>query len=224
MSKITLQLTNMWNSSHDPWFVKDKELRLIYANTVFIKLSHLPEDFDVTGYTEKELPTPFNHLAHLCEEHDRKVLQSMQRISSVGTYFQHCAQQITSYFCEKYPLMDEHNQCMGIICHAKEVKHFSVKHYIKNDTSTSIQLNPPNTILTEKEWLIIFLFCRGISNKYIANELNLSCRTLERYFQNIYEKLSVNSMIDLKIVCERNNYENYIPPQYLKFIDHAFLY
>ncbi|OTA18365.1 virulence factors transcription regulator [Xenorhabdus vietnamensis] len=224
MSKITPQLTNMWDKSHDSWFVKDKDLRFIYANKVFIELSNLPEGFDVTGCTEKELPTPFNHLVHFFEEHDRKVLQSMQLISSIGTYFQHSPQQIKSYFCEKYPLMNENNECIGVICHAKEINHFSVHHYIKNDTSTSISLSPPNNILTEKEWLIIFLFCRGISNRYIANELKLSCRTLERYFQNIYEKLSINSIIELKIICERNNYNSYIPPEYLKFIDHAFLY
>ncbi|MDC9595960.1 helix-turn-helix transcriptional regulator [Xenorhabdus anantnagensis] len=224
MSKITPQLTNMWDKSHDPWFVKDKELRFIYANKVFIRLSNLPEDFDVTGYTEKELPTPFNHLVHLFEGNDRKVLQSMQRTSSIGAYFQRNSQQLKSYFCEKYPLMSEKNQCIGIICHAKEINHFSVHHYIKNDASIAINLNPPNSILTEKEWLVIFLFCRGISNKKISNELKLSCRTLERYFQIIYEKLSINSIIELKSLCEKNNYDQYIPPKYLKFTDHALLY
>ncbi len=38
MSQITPQLTNMWDRSHESWFVKDKKLRLIYANNAFIKL------------------------------------------------------------------------------------------------------------------------------------------------------------------------------------------
>ncbi|MBI6548798.1 helix-turn-helix transcriptional regulator [Xenorhabdus lircayensis] len=224
MSQITPQLTNMWDRSHEQWFVKDNDLRFIYANRVFIKLNNLPENFDVTGYTEKELPTPFNYPIHLFEKHDREVLQSMQRISSIGIYFQHNNQQIKPYFCEKYPLMSENNQCIGIICHAKEMKHFSVHHYIKDEISISINLSPPNNILTEKEWLIIFLFCRGISNRDIANELKISCRTLERYFEIIYEKLSINSIIELKTLCERNNYDLYIPPEYLKSIEHALIY
>ncbi|MCT8345531.1 helix-turn-helix transcriptional regulator, partial [Photorhabdus kleinii] len=36
---MTPQLTNTWDRSHDPWFVKDKKFRLIYANKEFIKLS-----------------------------------------------------------------------------------------------------------------------------------------------------------------------------------------
>ncbi|MCW7760780.1 PAS domain-containing protein [Photorhabdus luminescens] len=74
MSQITPQLTNMWDKSHDSWFVKDKNLRFIYANKVFIRLGKLPENFDVIGYTAKELPTPFNYLANFFEKHDRKVL------------------------------------------------------------------------------------------------------------------------------------------------------
>ncbi|MBD2810464.1 helix-turn-helix transcriptional regulator [Xenorhabdus sp. Vera] len=224
MSQITPQLTNMWDKSHEAWFVKDKKLRFIYANKAFIRLNALPEDFDVTGYSERELPTPFNHPIHLFEEHDRKVLQSMKRISSIGAYFQQKNQQPEPYFCEKYPLMNESNQCIGIICHTKEINHFSVHYYIKNDISVSIKISPPNHLLTEKEWLIIFLFCRGLDNKYIANELKISCRTLEGYFKTIYEKLSINSIVELKALCERNNYDLYIPPKYFKSIDHTLLY
>ncbi|NHB94501.1 helix-turn-helix transcriptional regulator [Photorhabdus cinerea] len=223
MSQITPQLTNMWDRSHESWFVKDKKLRFIYANKVFIKLSKLPEHFNITGYTAKELPTPFNHLAHLFEEHDRKVLQTMNRISSIGTYLESDSQQLKPYFCEKYPLMDENNQCIGIICHIKEINHLSVHHYIKNDTTISVKLRPPNNILTEKEWIIIFLFCRGISNQCIANEIKISCRTVEKYFQRIYEKLSIGSMIELKLFCEKNNYDLYIPPKYFQSIGHFLL-
>ncbi|KGM28620.1 helix-turn-helix transcriptional regulator [Photorhabdus akhurstii] len=224
MSQITPQLTNMWDKSHESWFVKDRNLRFIYANKVFIKLSQLPEDFDVIGYTAKELPTPFNYLAHLFEKHDRKVLQSMQRISSIGADLQSNDQQFKPYFCEKYPLMDENNQCIGIICRIKEISHFSVQNYIKNSSSISVRLRPPNDILTEKEWIVIFLFCRGVSNKDIANEMNISCRTLERYFQSIYEKLSIRSIIELKLFCEKNDYDLYIPPKYLKSMNYFLLY
>ncbi|MCA6219620.1 helix-turn-helix transcriptional regulator [Photorhabdus antumapuensis] len=223
MSQITPQLINMWDKSHESWFVKDKNLRFIYANKVFIKLSKLPEDFDVMGYTAKELPTPFHYLAHLFEKHDCKVLQSMQRISSIGAHLQSDSQQLKPYFCEKYPLMDENDQCIGIICHIREINHFSVHHYIRNDTTMSVKLRPPNNILTEKEWIVIFLFCRGISNRGIANEMKISCRTLQGHFQSIYEKLSIGSIIELKLFCGKNNYDLYIPPKYFKSMNHFFL-
>ncbi|MER2474260.1 MULTISPECIES: PAS domain-containing protein [Photorhabdus] len=224
MSQITPQLTNMWDKSHESWFVKDKKLRFIYANKEFVKLSKLPEDSDIMGYSVKELSTPFNYLAHFFEEHDRKVLQSMQRVSSIiVAHLKSNGQQLNPCLCEKYPLMDEKNQCIGIICHIKRINHFSVHHYIKNDTTISVKLRPPNNILTEKEWIVIFLFCRGISNQCIANEMKISCRTLEKYFQSIYEKLLIGSIIELKLFCEKNHYDLYIPPKYFKSMSHFFL-
>ncbi|PHM40023.1 virulence factors transcription regulator [Xenorhabdus mauleonii] len=223
MNQITPQLTTMWDKSHDSWFIKDKKHRFIYANKVFLKLSNLPENFDITGCTTSTLPTSYSHLAHLFEEHDRNVLQFMQRISSIGTYFQSNNAQIRPYSCEKYPLMDENHQCIGVIGHIKEINHFSVHHYINNNKSISVNITPPNNSLAEKEWLIIFLFCRGISNKGIADEMKISVRTLEKYFKNIYEKLSINSIFELKMLCEENNYDLYIPPNYFKYIDHYFL-
>nr|WP_257791338.1 LuxR C-terminal-related transcriptional regulator [Photorhabdus laumondii] len=77
--------------------------------------------------------------------------------------------------------------------------------------------------MTEKEWIVIFLFCRGISNQCIANEMKISCRTLENYFQSIYEKLLIGSIIELKLFCEKNHYDLYIPPKYFKSMSHFFL-
>ncbi|MCT8345188.1 LuxR C-terminal-related transcriptional regulator, partial [Photorhabdus kleinii] len=183
----------------------------------------LPKHFDVTGYTAKELPTPFNRLASLFEEHDRMVLQTMQRVSSIGAHLQSDSQQLKPYFCEKYPLMGENDQCIGIICHIREINHFSVHHYIRNDTTMSVKLRPPNSILTAQEWIVIFLFCRGISNRGIANEMKISCRTVEKHLQIIYEKLLIESPIELKLFCEKNNYDLYIPPKYFKPMNHFLL-
>ncbi|EQC00193.1 hypothetical protein B738_13084 [Photorhabdus temperata subsp. temperata M1021] len=146
----------MWDKSSEPWFVKDKELRFIYANAMFIKVNKLPENFNIIGYTDKGLPTSVNKFTHLFEEHDRKVLQHMQRISSLTTYSPNKNERFISYFCNKYPLIDENNQCIGVIAHAREIHNFTVSNYMENDISISIRFQPPNDILKEKEWVIIF--------------------------------------------------------------------
>ncbi|AKH65453.1 MULTISPECIES: PAS and helix-turn-helix domain-containing protein [Photorhabdus] len=220
---ITSQLTNMWDRSSDPWFVKDKESRFIYANSAFIKANKLPENSNVIGYTDEELPTPVSGFAHHFKEHERRVLACMQRVSSIGTYPQGSGQLPKSYFCEKYPLMCENNQCIGIISHAKEIDHFTVSHYIKNNIPISIFPRPPNNLLKDKEWTIIFLFCCGISNKDIATEMNISCRTVEKHFENIYEKFSVTSVLELRLLCKENGYDLYIPPRYSESIGHFLL-
>ncbi|AKH65225.1 MULTISPECIES: helix-turn-helix transcriptional regulator [Photorhabdus] len=213
---ITRQLTNMWDKSSELWFVKDREFRLIYGNKIFFKVNKLPKDFDVIGYSEKELMTPFRHFAHLFEEHDNKVLEHMQRISAIGIYPVGRSEQFRSYFYNKFPLMDENNQCIGVASHAREIEHFAMTHYIKHHMLTPVKFRPPNDILNEKEWVVIFLFCCGLSNKNIAVKMDISCRTVEKYFEDIYEKLSVGSVIELRLLCKENGYDLYVPPRYYK--------
>ncbi|MGV7963729.1 helix-turn-helix transcriptional regulator [Photorhabdus tasmaniensis] len=210
---ITHQLTNMWDRSSELWFVKDREFRLIYANKAFIKVNEFPKNFNVIGYSEKELFTPFCHFAHLFEEHDRKVLEDMRRISSIGIYLVGQSQRFRSYFYNKFPLMDENNQCIGIVSHAREIEYFAIAHYIKRHMFTPVKFSLPNNRLREKEWMVIFLFCCGLNNKDIAVKMGVSCRTVEKYFEYIYEKLSVGSVIELRLFCEENGYDLYFPPE-----------
>ncbi|KGM26782.1 LuxR family transcriptional regulator [Photorhabdus luminescens] len=213
---ITPQLTNMWNISPEIWFVKDRKLRFIYANSNFFKVNKLPRNFDIIGYTDGELPTSVNHLAHLFEEHDRKILQCMKRISAIGISPAGKNQQLKYYYCSKFPFMDENNKFVGIISHVREIYHFKVDNYIKNNKYISAEFRPPDGILTEKEWIVIFLFCRGVDNKSIADEMKNSIRTVENYFKIIYDKLGIGSVIELRQLCKENGYDTYIPPRYLQ--------
>ena len=53
-----------------------------------------------------------------------------------------------------------------------------------------------NELLTAKEREIIKLAARGLRNKTIAKQLNLSVRTVEGHFSRIFDKLSVSSRVE----------------------------
>ncbi|MCT8348621.1 PAS domain-containing protein [Photorhabdus temperata] len=220
---ITHQLTNMWDRSSELWFVKDRECRLIYANRAFIQVNKLPKNFDVIGYSEKELLTPFSHFAHLFEEHDSKVLKHMQKISAIGIYPVEKIKRFRSYFYNKFPLMDENNQCIGVASHAREIEYFAISHYIKHHMFIPVNFRPPNDILKEKEWIVIYLFCCGLNNKDIAVEMKISCCTVEKCFESIYEKLSVGSIIELRCLCKEKGYDLYVPPKYYQDVGYFLL-
>ncbi|WP_387464229.1 LuxR C-terminal-related transcriptional regulator [Photorhabdus sp. RM323S] len=60
-------------------------------------------------------------------------------------------------------------------------------------------------------------------NKCIADEMKISFHTVERYFESIYNKLSISSSIELRIFCKENDYDIYIPPRYFQPIGHFLL-
>ena len=53
--------------------------------------------------------------------------------------------------------------------------------------------------LTSREMLILKLFARGMSNRDIGNELNLSLQTIKGYSVNIFSKLQVGSRTEAVI-------------------------
>ena len=58
--------------------------------------------------------------------------------------------------------------------------------------------------LTEKEIEVIKLLCRGLTNKEIASEMNLSKRTVEGYRENIMKKINAKNAIDIMAFAIRN--------------------
>jgi DNA-binding NarL/FixJ family response regulator len=63
--------------------------------------------------------------------------------------------------------------------------------------------------LTDKEIEVIRCICQQMSNKEIANKLNLSVRTIEGYRDKIQEKIKVKNMAGIVVYAIKNNI--YVP-------------
>lgn len=63
--------------------------------------------------------------------------------------------------------------------------------------------------LTDAEWRVAEAVARGLSNKEIASELNLSLRTIEGHISRILDKKSLNNRVELAlhVAAERKNTE-----------------
>jgi len=62
--------------------------------------------------------------------------------------------------------------------------------------------------LTTRELEILQLIARGISNKEIANELNISARTVKSHMVDIFRKLDVSSRTEAVITSLRTGFIN----------------
>jgi LuxR family maltose regulon positive regulatory protein len=54
---------------------------------------------------------------------------------------------------------------------------------------------PPKELLTEQEMRILLLITDGLSNKQIADRLNITFETVKSHIKNVYRKLSVNNRV-----------------------------
>ena len=53
--------------------------------------------------------------------------------------------------------------------------------------------------LTDAEWRVAEAVARGLSNKEIASELNLSLRTIEGHISRILDKKNLNNRVELAL-------------------------
>ena len=217
---ISNSLVNTLNKNSDPWYIKDVNLKYIYANSTY---RNLIGNVNPVGYFERGINSIFKKYAYLIEQHEIDVIVKLKRISSIGYFLAENNKKSKLLYCDKIPMIDENKICIGIISHIRELIYFNSLDYFNHSPLLPIYTQAPYIPLTEREWKVLFLFCRGIPNKSISIEVGISDKTLEKIIYIIYDKLMVVSSLDLRILCRKNHYDLYIPNCYLNSLNYIIL-
>ncbi|KGM26784.1 LuxR family transcriptional regulator [Photorhabdus luminescens] len=215
MPNITPQLINMWKKSNEPWGAKDCQSRFIYANPAFYQLLNLPEDFDIIGCSMGELPSPIAEYAEEFHRQEQKAIQTMQRITSLETHQFRESHVKQTYICDKFPLFDENNDCIGIFFHMYKAQDFSVSYYYERISPSILEFIPHNNILTQTEWEVLFLTLRSQDEDKIGEELMISPEDVINHIQSIYQKFNLPLHAELKDFCRENKLDLYIPARFV---------
>ncbi|WP_234495335.1 EAL domain-containing protein [Vibrio maritimus] len=101
-----------------------------------------------------------------------------------------------------YPFLSREKGALGYLDKAMEVNEFIQELYrivSREDTSSSMQAytSSPISQLSKREFEVLDLLVQGMSNKTIANRLNLSEKTVSTYKSRLLEKLNCKSIIDV---------------------------
>ncbi|KAA1179764.1 PAS domain-containing protein [Photorhabdus heterorhabditis] len=213
-NNITPQLLHMWEKSDEPWGAKDCQSRFIYANSAFYQLLNLSEDFDIAGLSVGELPSTIAEYEEEFNHQDQKVIQTMQKVTSFKTHLFGNNKVKQTYLCDKYPLCDEHGNCIGITFHLHEMQDFSVSYYYERTSPKALKFTPPNDTLTQIEWEVLFLALRSLDEESISEKLMISTEDTINHIQSIYRKFNLPLHIELEDFCKENNFDLYIPERF----------
>lgn len=212
---ISLQIINTMQQSNEPWGIKDKNSCFIYGNLALKHLENLPDSFNYEGRYDYELPWDGAEFAKEFVLHDQSVMKSETTVCSLETHMYGNDKFLSSYFCEKYPLYNDENECIGVIFHGWEAQDFSLTRLFYGKLPASIMFQPPTHLFTQREWDVIFLSLHKYTSKQIGRILNISYRTVEHYTAQIYRKVGVRSAQQLEEYCRFNNYDLYVPEKFL---------
>ena len=79
---------------------------------------------------------------------------------------------------------------------SKLLSRLAIKHYVSHHSK--------KPLLTAKEISIIKLICEELSNKEIAEKMNLTCRSIESSRERILEKIGAKNMVGIVIYAIKN--------------------
>ncbi|WP_387464718.1 LuxR C-terminal-related transcriptional regulator [Photorhabdus sp. RM323S] len=215
--EISPQIINTMELSNEPWGIKDKNSCFLYGNQAFKNIQNLSDSFDYEGLFDDEIPWCGAEFAKEFIIHDKTVITKKGRICSLETHTYGKEKNLSSYFQEKLPLYNDESECIGILFHGWKAKEYSLTqlHQYHKNLPSSIILQPPTELFTQREWDIIFFFLQKYTRKQIGQRLNISHSTVKTYMTRIYGKIGINSRQQLEEYCLANNFHYYVPERFL---------
>ncbi|CFR12553.1 LuxR family transcription regulatory protein [Yersinia frederiksenii] len=210
-------LIPFWENSSEAWGVKDNKSIFVYANDRFGELLGLPDEYNVEGRLDGELPAPTAEFQAEFQEHDRQAILSQERATTIEIHAFERRYYFQPYFCDKYPLIDENGTAQGLIFHARPVQDIILTHLNKIKVPTSLIFTPPSESFSKREWEVLFYILHSFSSSEIAKKLHLSSRTVCNITQKIYSKAGVTSKRQIVEYCYEKKINNYVPQSFFEY-------
>lgn len=202
---------------------------LVYGNSSAMQTLGFNKSISFTDTTYANLPcsAASDHINF--EKQDDYVLSRNLTLRFLG-YHCYANDDWRIMLGEKSPLCDDENKIIGLISHWQDVTHDSLvdlsriliskKNFPRKQKYFSFSINnnlQSNTIkLSKRQTETLFYTLRGYNRRDIAKLLNLSSRTIETYAEQLKNKFSCESRIQLIEKAIVMGYMNIIPDSLLR--------
>ncbi|MEN5016640.1 PAS domain-containing protein [Erwinia sp. Eh17-17] len=224
IEQIIKPLIPFWEGSSEPWCVKNSNSQFVYANKVMRDFMGMPKGYDPVGRYDGELPIALHEFEPEFQAHDRKVQKARDRVTSIEIHKYNNLDYLQSWYCEKFPLMDEAGRVIGVIPHCRPVESIFITRLKKIRMPTSLVFTPPGELFTEKEWEIIFYTCQSFTPKMIEKAIGIPNRTVEDTLCRIYKKSGVGNKRGLIDYCIEHGFNNFVPQSIFQGSDSLVLF
>lgn len=211
-------LISFMEKSTGLWGIKSTDSRWIYANDESKKFHNIEKSFDIEGRLDKEIPMPSQELWEEFVKTDRRCIKENKTLSTIEIH--HYGKGNTSTpvpaLYTLTPLLNTENQCIGIVCHGKQIDAPELLYYMDRLNRPTIEFDAPHNHFTKKELEVAFWAQQKLSSKEIAKRLNVSHRTVENRFFMIYQKANVNNLNQFIEYCKSTGLDRYIPVDFIR--------
>ncbi|WP_323839597.1 LuxR C-terminal-related transcriptional regulator [Photorhabdus africana] len=211
---MSRQLFYFFNQSEESWAIKDISFKFLYVNQHYIDFLQIPQKIaeNITGFSYEGVPS----LASLKDKlvmHDQKVMQSGQRVEAVGTVL--IGNNFRSFIFEKFPYFNDQGDIVGTVSHLKPFERLSLGYFLEMPFYGEATFTPPTSILSKREWEVLFLLYRGLHRAHISHCLNISEYSARNIISRLFLKTGVSSKEQLLDLGLKQGWHLYVPPRFV---------
>ncbi|MNR13545.1 Bacterial regulatory protein, luxR family [compost metagenome] len=211
---MSLQLFTFFEQSEEPWAVKDTSFKFLYVNQSYKNFLQIPHDIaeSITEFSYEGVPSLASHKDKLVI-HDQKVVQSGQRVEAVGTV--QIRSDFRSFIVEKLPYFNEQGDIVGTVSHLKPFERLSLGYFLEMPFYGEATFTPPTSILSKREWEVLFLLYRRMHRAHISHFLNISEYSVRNILSRLFLKTGVSSKEQLLDLGLKQGWHLYVPPRFV---------
>lgn len=213
--EISKYLFNFLQNHPEPCGIKDLQSRFLYANPAYITMQNLPLSYDISGKLDGEIPAPTCEFESDFQKHDKLVRTSLTQHSSIEIHPFGKDKSIEAWIFHKAPFYDD-NSLQGVYFWASRAMNIDSSVLIGIESNSSIILNQPTDLFTEKEWDVLFYLLRSIKIKEIAFLLDVSIVAIRKRLERMYFKVGTSTLKSFIDYCLHQGWNKYIPLKYLQ--------
>ncbi|WP_174889406.1 helix-turn-helix transcriptional regulator [Candidatus Williamhamiltonella defendens] len=212
---ISHQIIYLLNNHPHPHHIRDKASRYLYMNLAMRKLLNIPTGFPIEGKRLSEIKPDISEFFEGLHQQEERVIQKETSVSLLITAHFGKENRLQPYIFDIYPFFNETGQILGTMTEARQCQFFSALDYIQGKSPKTLTTSLPNTILTQREFQIIFYAYHALSSKEVGEYLNLSHRTVENKLQCIYEKMGGHHQKGFRKYIQDSGLNHFIPQHLL---------
>lgn len=214
---IPLEIIHAFNNSVEPRGIKDAESRFMYLNDAHRKLLGLETTEEILGKSYEEVKLPFVGLSERSRQHEIMVMDGRRLIRSLEI-FPFAEGDFEAYIFERAPFYNKEGEVIGTAFSGRQVNKYLPLEFITKlpvGTISIFEFEDPLQILTEREWEIIYLLCKGFNRAAVAKKLNISEDWTKKCIKSVYERLDVHSVDELTTHALKRGWLTTIPKRLL---------
>ncbi|MFD2049978.1 helix-turn-helix transcriptional regulator [Pantoea stewartii] len=211
---IPQQAIIFFKHSNEPWGVKDRQSRFVYANKAYFDFLKIHEDISsrITEYSYVDIPV-FASMAERLIAHDQQVMQTERRMEAIGTLL--IEGYYRSFIFERFPLYDESETVTGTVFHMKPFERISMNYFLEKPFYGEATFSPPTSIFSKREWDVLFLLFRGAQKTQVAEFLGIVEVSVRNILSRLFLKTGTSSREKLLEKGIDNGWHLYVPPRFV---------